>query len=99
MKETKMPKTILLEKGKVFKSLKMVAEGNSIGPKHLSVEESVLTMIKGKAILKIDGKEHELNVGDTIIIPGGLEHYLEIIDDTEAIHSMPLDNKIKLLKD
>lgn len=99
MKEIKMPKTILLEKGKVFKNLKMVAEGNSIGPKHLSVEESVLTMIKGKAILKMEGKEHELNVGDTIIIPGGVEHYLEIIDDTEAIHSMPLDNKIKLLKD
>ncbi|RYM35455.1 cupin domain-containing protein [Brumimicrobium glaciale] len=99
MKEVKMPKTILLEKGKVFKNLKMIAEGNSIGPKHLSVEESILTMIKGKAILKMEGKEHQLNVGDAIIIPGGIEHYLEIIEDTEAIHTMSVVNKIKMLKE
>jgi quercetin dioxygenase-like cupin family protein len=99
MKEVKIPKTILLEKGKVFKNLKMIAEGNSIGPKHLSVEESILTMIKGKAILKMEGKEHQLNVGDTIIIPGGIEHYLEIIEDTEAIHTMSVGNKIKMLKE
>jgi len=97
MKVTKMPKTQLLESGKVYKNLKMIAEGNTIGPKHLSVEESVLVMLKGKAILKIEDKSFELNVGDTKIIPGGVAHYLEIIEDTEAIHTMSIGNKIKLL--
>jgi len=97
MKVTKMPKTQLLESGKVYKNLKMIAEGNTIGPKHLSVEESVLVMLKGKAILKIKDKSFELNVGDTKIIPGGVAHYLEIIEDTEAIHTMSIGNKIKLL--
>lgn len=77
----------------------MIAEGNTIGPKHLSVEESVLTMIKGKAVLILPEENIPLQVGDTIIIPGGLEHYLEIIEDTEAIHTMPLDNKIKLISE
>lgn len=99
MKVKKMPKTQLLERGKVFKNLKMIAEGNTIGPKHLSVEESVLTMIKGKAVLILPEENIPLQVGDTIIIPGGLEHYLEIIEDTEAIHTMPLDNKIKLISE
>lgn len=99
MKIRKMPKTQLLESGKVFKNLKMIAEGNTVGPKHLSVEESILTIIKGEAILIFPEKEIPLRLGDTIIIPGGVEHYLEIIEDTEAIHSMPLNNKIKLISE
>lgn len=97
MRIKKNPKTKLLGKGKIFKNLKMKAEGNTIGPKHLSVEESVLIILKGKAVLKIEDKEYVLEVGETIIIPGGIEHYLEIIEDTEAIHIMPVDNKIKML--
>ncbi|RXJ44337.1 cupin domain-containing protein [Gelidibacter gilvus] len=97
MKVKKNPKTQLLSEGKVFKNLKMMAEANTIGPKHLSVEESVLVILKGKAVLKINDKEYALEVGETKIIPGGIEHYLEIIEDTEAIHIMPVDNKIKIL--
>ncbi|HLV40985.1 MAG TPA: cupin domain-containing protein [Brumimicrobium sp.] len=97
MKVKKTPKTQLLDSGKVFKNLKMIAEGNTIGPKHLSVEESVLVMLKGKVILYIEDKTYELNVGDTKVIPGGVAHYLEIIEDTEAIHTMSVGNKIKML--
>lgn len=99
MKVKKTPKTQLLDQGKVYKNLKMIAEENTIGPKHLSVEESVLTMIKGKAILKLPDNEFTLNAGDTKIIPGGVEHYLEIIEATEAIHTMSIGNKIKMLKE
>ncbi len=99
MKVKKNPETQLLSEGKIFKNLKMIAEGNTVGPKHLSVEESVLVILKGQAILKIEGEDHVLKVGDTKIIPGGVEHYLEIIEDTEAIHIMPLGNKIKILAD
>ena len=99
MKVKKMPKTQPLSKGKVFRNLKMIAEANTIGPKHLSVEESVLVMLKGKAVLKLPDQEFTLNVGEAKIIPGGIEHYLEIIEDTEAIHIMPVANKIKLLPD
>lgn len=72
MRIKKNPKTKLLGKGKIFKNLKMKAEGNTIGPKHLSVEESVLIILKGKAVLKIEDKEYVLEVGETIIIPGAL---------------------------
>lgn len=96
MKVKKNPETQLLSEGKVFKTLRMTAEVNTIGPKHLSVEESVLVILKGSAILNIEGKEHNLKEGETKIILGGIEHYLEIIEATEAIHIMPVDNKIKL---
>lgn len=97
MKIKKNPKTQLLSTGKVFKTLRMIAEVDTIGPKHLSVEESVLVILKGKAILKIKDEEYTLKEGETKIIPGGIEHYLEIIEDTEAIHIMPVGNEIKLL--
>lgn len=97
MKIKKNPKTQLLSEGKVFKTLKMTAEANTVGPKHLSVEESVLVILKGSAILKIKDEEYPLKEGETKIIPGGIEHYLEIIEATEAIHIMPVGNKIKLL--
>lgn len=99
MKVKKMPKTQPLNKGKIFRNLKMIAEANTIGPKHLSTEESVLVMLKGKAVLKLPDEEFTLNVGETKIIPGGIEHYLEIIEDTEAVHVMSVGNKIKLLPD
>lgn len=99
MKVKKNPKTQLLSKGKIFKNLKMTAEANTIGPKHLSVDESVLILLKGEAILKLPDEEYTLNAGEPKIIPGGVEHYLEIVEDTEAIHIMALDNKIKLLKE
>lgn len=47
----------------------MIAEANTIGPKHLSVEESVLIILKGKVILKIKDKEYVLKVGETKTIP------------------------------
>lgn len=97
MKIKKNPKTKLLSKGKVFKNLKMIAEGNTIGPRHLSVEESVLVILKGKAILKIENEAYRLNMGETKVIPGGIEHHLEIIEDTEAVHIMPVENKIELI--
>lgn len=97
MKVKKNPKTQLLNKGDVFKNLKMIAEANTIGPRHSSVDESVLVILKGKAVLKINDQEITLNVGDTRIIPSGIEHYLEIIEDTEAIHIMPVGNKIKMI--
>lgn len=75
----------------------MIGEANTIGPKHVSAEESILVILKGKAVLKILNEEHSLNLGKTIIIPGGVEHILEILEDTKAIHIMPLENKIKLL--
>lgn len=97
MKVKKNPKTQLLSEGEVFKNLKMTAASNTIGPKHVSLEESVLVILKGKAVLKFEHQEHTLKVGDTRIIPPNIEHHLEILEETEAVHIMPLGNKIKML--
>lgn len=98
MKTKKKPKTQLLNRGAIYKNLKMTAEGNTVGPKHLSTEESVLVMLKGKAVLQLPDDTQTLQAGETKVIPGGIEHYLEIIENTEAIHIMSLENKIKLLE-
>lgn len=99
MKIKKNPTARPINQGKVFKNLKMIAEGNTIGQKHISIQESVLVIQKGSLIMHYTDEEIKLLPGDVIVIPEGVEHYLEILEDTEAVHIMPIDNKIKFLRE
>lgn len=75
----------------------MITEANTVIPKHISLEASVLVILKEKVILKIKNKGYPLAIGETRIIRSGIAHYLHIVEDTEALHIMPLDNKINCL--
>ncbi len=56
-------------------------------PKHAHPNCSeILTVIEGKIMHTVeDGKEVELNVGDTITIPSGFLHQARNIGDAEAV--------------
>ena len=99
MKPVKKPKTKFLSRGKVFRNLKILAEGNTMGPEHTASEESVLVVLKGSMILKSPDEEVVMAPGDSIIIPAGVKHSLEIIEDTEAIHIMSVDNEFEFFTD
>ena len=62
----------LLEKGKTL-------------PNHSHPQEQTGYLVSGKIILAIAGEEHEVNPGDSWVIPGNVEHSARIIQDSLAL--------------
>lgn len=49
-----------------------------------NVPESVM-VIKGRAIVNIDGEEHELDTFDTTFVPGNIPHHFQNASDTDEM--------------
>lgn len=62
----------LLEKGKTL-------------PAHKHPQEQTGYLVSGKIILTIGREEYEVNPGDSWVIPGDVEHWARIIEDSVAI--------------
>lgn len=41
---------------------------------HTSGGDAIVTVLEGKALVTIDGKEHHVGTGQTIVMPAGLPH-------------------------
>jgi len=57
----------------------------SLLPTHTHPHEQTGFMVSGKMKLFIDGNEFVTEPGDSWSIPGDVEHYAEIIEDSVAI--------------
>ncbi len=86
------PELIVLETGSSLKILKVTALAGMIMPLHHATKETVIMVEEGSAVLKMPTAEHVLNKGASIIIPGMIDHSLEIKIDFKAIVIMALDS-------
>jgi quercetin dioxygenase-like cupin family protein len=59
--------------------------GGRTAPHTRDVEE-VIYIVRGKTAIHIGSERHELDPGDAIYIPAGIEHYHENIGDIELEH-------------
>ncbi len=57
----------------------------AILPDHAHPHEQTGYLVSGRMILKIDGKDHEANPGDSWTIPGDVIHGAQILEDSVAI--------------
>ncbi|MCP4021626.1 MAG: cupin domain-containing protein [Desulfobacteraceae bacterium] len=57
----------------------------SLLPKHSHPHEQTGCMLSGKMKLFIEGKEFLTEPGDTWSIPGDVEHWAQVIEDSVAI--------------
>ncbi len=57
----------------------------SILPKHSHPQEQTGYMLSGKLMLVIDNEEFIAEPGDTWSIPGDVEHWAEVLEDSVAI--------------
>lgn len=89
------PKITLLSKGIKFTTKQMEAKAGDILPKHSASVESVLIVLEGRSVLALDGTNHNLQQGDSFIVPPEIEHQIRAIDDFKAIHVMP--NEIEFI--
>ena len=62
----------------------ILAEGKIL-PKHFHPQEQTGYLVSGKIILHIGDDKHEVFPGDSWVIPGDVEHWAEIIEDSVAV--------------
>jgi putative monooxygenase len=63
----------------------MFEPGAAIAEHTHNCDESVVIM-KGSAIVHIEGVAHAVGVGDTSFVPAGVRHYFENASATEEMH-------------
>lgn len=54
-------------------------------PSHRHPQEQTGYLVSGHIILAIDGERHDMQPGDSWSIPGNMEHFAEIVEDSVAI--------------
>ena len=90
------PELSPLKMGKSFKTFQITGKQGMKMPSHLSTKETVVSIQKGSANLKMaDGECIFLEEEDVFIIPGGKVHSLELTKDFKAIAIMATDSEIK----
>lgn len=94
METLNRPELIHLDKGKLFKTFQVKGLAGMIMPPHHSTKEAVIVVQEGKALLRMPKSDHILNEGSTFIIPGGVDHKLDILEDFKAIAIMAIDSEL-----
>jgi len=62
----------------------LLAKGKTL-PAHKHPEEQTGYLVAGKMILYIGGEKFTVRPGDSWVIPGGVEHRAEILEDSVAV--------------
>ena len=91
------PTMVPLKMGDEFKSYVVSGKKGMEMPEHISTKEAVVMIKKGKALLKIDNSEQELNTNELHIIPAGKPHSLLLLEDFEAFALMQTDSEIEFM--
>ncbi|CAL66366.1 cupin domain-containing protein [Christiangramia forsetii] len=94
MEPIQKPELTPLDKGSSLKTLQVTALTGWSMPPHHTTKEAVIVVQEGEALLKMPNVDHRLKQGAVFIIPAGVEHSLEIIQDFKAIAIMATDSEI-----
>lgn len=70
--------------GKTLMTEFLLAKGHQL-PKHSHPHEQTGYLVKGRMRLTIGREEKDLSQGDSWCVPGGVEHYADIIEDSVAV--------------
>ena len=68
------PQTALAEAGERLMIVEVHFEANTDLPVHKHPHEQTLYCLKGEVILTVDGVEHRIAQGGSMLLPGGVPH-------------------------
>ncbi|MCG2462532.1 cupin [Flavobacteriaceae bacterium F89] len=91
----KAPQLKILDMGDSFQTLQMNGQAGMVIPFQRSTEEAAIAVLEGLALLQLPDTDHFLKKGSTFIVPAGIPHSLNIIEDFKAIAVMNVDSEIQ----
>lgn len=97
MKSNHTPMMTDLQLGGTFRVLQVSGSTGMYMPEHFSTKEAVVIIQKGAAILKMKGVDHYLEINNSLIVPAGVKHELQLTDDFLGLVIMEADSEIKFI--
>jgi quercetin dioxygenase-like cupin family protein len=84
--------------GETMSQMVVHLKGGSVLPAHKHVNEQIAHVVSGRIRMSVDGVEHELNVGDSIILRSNVLHGVTVDVDSVVIDtfSPPREDLLKL---
>lgn len=64
---------------------RLVMNKGAVVPEHHHVNEQITTMVEGRLLFLLAGKEQILKAGESLIIPPDVPHRVEALEDSVAI--------------
>lgn len=86
-----MRKTVDLRFGSTLMSKRMEGTDGTEFPRHTASLESALVMLSGSCTITLPDGVHDLQPGDTFIVPADVVHHIVGTPAFTAIHIMPKD--------
>lgn len=86
-----------LKIGSEFKTFTVTGKKGMKMPSHISIQEAVIIVKEGSALLTVAGSEQTLEKEGVYIIPAKKEHSLSLLSDFQAIGVMALESKIEFV--
>lgn len=94
METIKTPVIETVHQGQSLKVLHVTGEPGMHMPDHHSTREAILICQGGSALLNMDGKDQNINKGDSLVIPAGAVHSLSPKADFQALVIMDIKSAI-----
>lgn len=95
MEKATNPRVKGLASGEDFVVKQMQGNAGDLFPEHLANVESIIFVHEGECILKMNGEDKLLKLGDAWIIPPKTKHQFKLITDFKGIHFMPREIEFK----
>ena len=57
----------------------------AVVPEHHHINEQVTTVVQGKLLFLMEGKEQIVNAGESLVIPPNVPHRVETLEDSIAV--------------
>src|SRR5699024_6952708 len=98
MKKITPLKVRMLATGDKMVAKQMQGKTGDLMPKHLADLESIVFVHEGECIFHINGEEIHLKPGDSLVVPPGAKHQIEVLADFKGVHFMPKEIKFEFFK-
>src|SRR5690606_1038496 len=94
-KSSTIPKMEVISSGDFLKVLQVTGEAGMSMPLHYCTHEACVVVEKGKSVLHFENQNLPLQTGDSYVIPSGLPHNLEMLEEFKAKVIMARESEIK----
>lgn len=86
-----MKKTTSLEQGTALMTKRMEGTDGTEFPRHTASLESALVLLEGTCTVEFADRSHDLDAGETLIVPADEVHRVVGTPDFVAVHVLPAD--------
>jgi quercetin dioxygenase-like cupin family protein len=71
--------------GEAMTLAQITLAAGAVVPEHEHPNEQIATVLSGRLRFVVGGKEHEVGPGESLLIPGGVPHRVDVLEDAVVL--------------